>query len=658
MIQSDLVSGAAVPALPPSGSNTDNGPFVPALPAQPGRVATRAPLTPNATYRLTETLPPVGYRREGVEGGVWRWIISTEPLVHTVTFHAAGGQLPPLSGITMCECCSVAYGMIPVPHGATIGAANVPFPSRSEHAFGGWFYIDQAGNPVFPAIPSPINNPVAFTDFFDNDFTVTRDVTFIAEWLGIGRSGNDNDINPPPITIVPTSGASIDTRITSITPLYHDLYFFDMENEVRGTPPTAYTTRDWHVGNRRPRLNFTKHDRDNDPDYPLNGAIFVVERRVRDDIADPWDDDNWTVIYTTQPSGSIAIPLLPAQPGPINTPEDGMVVITRPIFSANVNSVNATGLVQYRLRETYAPSGYLIPIGYWLINTNRYSGVTDMLPAPITVDGVLLGSMVPYFEYEDPTTPTPRPTVTSPVHPRPWDVYWSVYNTPTRYWPFLKTDGQIFSGLPHRYLHDAEFRLFVYTGTGAPTGADNMVAPNYISNASPSPSDTWRQVATVHSNGPHPHREPMWLPMMPGRHYQLVEVLAPVGYQLPWGQWRFTVDVADAVQVPNLTERMRGSGLTHEIIGLGTPQIMSFIPAGGVSCDFNHLQSDYDCNCNDECFIAMYVHHIANLPDFDLPLTGGTGTPTTLAIAGTVFVALGIAVVFVYFGKSKSKAKA
>ena len=543
-----LVSGNNGNPVPAYGSPTGDGPFSPQLPAQTGRVATRAPLVWNTIYRLTEVLPPEGYRREGIEGGEWRWYISTI---------ANWGE-------------------------RSLGRANLnsgfyneaPIEAYNEHA-----------------IP------------YDG---------------AAGVSG-----------IVPMFNPFFDTRISFIEPFYHDLYFVDWHSLPSDDDPPE--GQRWYVGNRRPRLNFLKKDRDNEPQ---DGVVFVVERRERDNVITPWDDDDWAVIYTTEPSGSVAIPLLPAQPPPfpMPTPIPGMVVITRPIFTANANPLAATATVQYRLRETVVPSGYIIPLGYWMIATNRYSGVVDFIPGTTAT-----GNIVPGFGY-DPLSPTPPEAtygIPSPVHPRPWDVYWELQNVPVRYWPFLKTDGQIITSVfDHSYLEGAVFKLFYYKGDGDP--GDRMVMPTDIFGNDP--LSPWGYVLTQESSD---SREPMWFPMMPGRHYQMVEVFAPAGYTLPWGQWRFRVLGADI-------NNMAGTELHYSVVGHGTPEVVRRnIP---IHCQHITGRASYYHPCGSDncagCYIQMDVYHIPNLPDLYLPLTGGTGLPLAITAAGALLFGLSFVVLF------------
>ena len=88
-----------------------------------------------------------------------------------------------------------------------------------------------------------------------------------------------------------------------------------------------------------------------------------------------------------------------------------------------------------------------------------------------------------------------------------------------------------------------------------------------------------------------------------GLRYQLVEILAPAGYQIPFGQWRITTD---------------GTDFTITVIGDSSTPI--FV--------------DYYLDGDEARFLG-------NWPDFDLPLTGGLGAGGQAA----VFTAAGIGII-------------
>jgi len=425
--------------------------------------------------------------------------------------------------------------------------------------------------------------------------------------LGYMRTGGHWNIN--------MSAGNTDARILSITHVDHDMYFVDW-NDYAETP-RDYLINDWHVGNMRPRLMFTKLDRYNDP---LDGVRFVVEQRTRANASDEWGD--WEVVYEAQPSGT-AIPVFPGQPTPSPTPTpDGVVVITRP-FTPNAPSTT----VQYRLREIAVPSssGYLIPIlGRWNIVTNRYSGVVSL--AVCTEFSAAPNFVFINADVEDPNYP--------------WDGSWSVDNTPSRYWPFIKTDQFFNTATEHSYLPGAVFRLYVYNGPGTPS--DVLITTDMIipTPSSPIPG-TWSLVIErTSSGGPTPN--PMWLPMMPGRHYQLVEITAPAGFQLPWGQWRITVTGATNAAT------IQGTGLSRNVISAGgatgTPPI-EFIEDYFIfgSCTPNCFE-----DCDDDHSYYIDAFFIINRQDFDLPMTGGAGI---MAVTSIGFALIGAGVVLLLLKK-------
>ena len=165
---------------------------------------------------------------------------------------------------------------------------------------------------------------------------------------------------------------------------------------------------------------------------------------------------------------------------------------------------------------------------------------------------------------------------------------WHVGNLPTHRWPIYKTDMRIYSNPPFvAQLPDAEFMLFVYTGTNPPAN-EKVTAANIY------PAGNWVAV-----DMPQADRisglagSPMRFPMMPGRHYQLVEVVPPARHQAPMGQWRIQV-IANA-------QHLTGYRLEISIIGsTDTPNIIRLNPTEA-------------------------VYFVGNRLDFELPLSGGMG---------------------------------
>jgi len=407
------------------------------------------------------------------------------------------------------------------------------------------------------------------------------------------------------------ANVTIDAKIVSITAVAnHPLYFLDMNAANPGL------IQSWHVGNRRPRLMFTKLDRIGNP---LNGVVFVVERSI--------SGGSWEVVYEAAPSGT-AIPVFPGNTPPSPTPNPaGVVVITRP-FTAN--STN-----QYRLREVSVPdnSGYLIPLlGRWNIITDRYSYVES-----ISVCSEF--SVAPNFTVISPHPDNPN---------YPWNSIWSVSNTPTRLWPFLKTNEYLLHDtIDHTYLPGAVFRLFVYNGLGEPV--DLLVSPNMVI---PTPSipmpGTWSLVSEEISNGG-ANPNPMWFPMMPGRFYQLVEMIAPVGYAAPWGQWRITVGDFDGQSFRGIQGRELNSRIIHSGGAVGTPDIERF-PNHAIMIDSCNINCDDNCQEDHMYSVAAYL--ISNRPEFDLPMTGGDG-PMIVTITGISLAGISLLLLFFMMRKGK-----
>jgi len=152
-------------------------------------------------------------------------------------------------------------------------------------------------------------------------------------------------------------------------------------------------------------------------------------------------------------------------------------------------------------------------------------------------------------------------------------------------------------------LEDAIFRLYVYNGFGIEPPlsliTSSMVGPG---------ANQWTFVG---------YRETCDSPMgfqfqlNPGRFYQLVEVVPPIGYQLPMGDWRITVNDAAYPALASLYIRMAPAG--------------SVMP--GIFPDSGPRES--------------YI--IRNWPNFVLPLTGGTGAILQFTVIGSALMSTGFA---------------
>ena len=230
----------------------------------------------------------------------------------------------------------------------------------------------------------------------------------------------------------------------------------------------------------------------------------------------------------------------------------------------------------FRLIEVTAPTGYQRPGGHWTITFNAGLGM-------------------PVFSAHGNNPNMTTVTVATGdlegrrhlVHNRPYEFYfWKTSELGTR-------------------LAGAQFRLFVYNGTSAPT-TTSTILPGMIGNG----ANQWTEIATGTSS----LTVPMTFPLRPGRFYQLVEILAPPGFQTPFGEWRLTVNSSDYPSKPYAT-------LNRSIVGGSAPNI--------VPCTVP----------------APRTYLIHNRSDFELPLTGGPGVMLFVISGMTLILAAGIAMI-------------
>jgi len=205
---------------------------------------------------------------------------------------------------------------------------------------------------------------------------------------------------------------------------------------------------------------------------------------------------------------------------------------------------------------------------------------------------------------------------------------WHVGNAPPRAAMHLHKAGEgifgIFpppttvSQLDNMLREGAVFALYRYTGNGTP--ADTLA-----------PAPGWVRTNGFHTSTGDPN-QPIELMLVlredqPFSYYQIVELIPPVGYMLPFGQWRVRMDI---VHLPT-------NEVTIAVSTQGNPSTPEFVRLLGE---------------------AGYTFAVGNRLSLDLPLTGGFGsisTPIIAAGASMVFVGLGAAAYLVLAKKHKCR---
>jgi len=335
--------------------------------------------------------------------------------------------------------------------------------------------------------------------------------------------------------------------------------FYEEQEVVGHIPPFRVINEIRHVGNRPFAIVLTKatrypfhyYENGNLWDWkPLEDAMFVLERQG-------WPPGQWDYVLT------------------VESDEDGMIKIQYPI-PADSNG-------EFRIREVIAPDGYVLPPpGAWIIVTNQYREIVSLTfsddnGSPIfdSYDGI--------FDYE---------------------IGWVFPNFPIREWPIFKIDWIIhtddfYTRTEDNYLMGAWFRLYVYNGPSQPgPPMDMLVTSDMVGPAID--GFMWSYVTTQVSQRCAFTDDivPMMFPMMPGRHYQLVEITPPVGFMLPFGQWRIEpgavspfpegkylviteIDHAPPVRQEYRPESIGGAEHPHPHVYIGNRPILELPMAGG-----------------------------------------------------------------------------
>ena len=251
----------------------------------------------------------------------------------------------------------------------------------------------------------------------------------------------------------------------------------------------------------------------------------------------------------------------------------------------------------YRLEEISAPRGFHTPDGHWIIRWNRVDPMdhTTWIPqaaeygeAPEFLRRQIAGAQpVVYRLYVG-----NMPAMEEDFIFRKTDNRLHSHIAPSGAWDM--TDGILLGG--------AIFELFRFNGAAPPSGA--LVSPGNIGT---NPGQ-WQRVGLPVTSSSNPADPALMFSLTVDGIYHLVEKAAPQGFMTPFGQWRIWVDEDEV------------GGFAIQNIGCTMLPIILWN--------------------NEDTF------YIANIPDFELPLSGGLGRGLHYAAGfAMVFAAAGVWVV-------------
>jgi len=199
---------------------------------------------------------------------------------------------------------------------------------------------------------------------------------------------------------------------------------------------------------------------------------------------------------------------------------------------------------------------------------------------------------------------------------------------------FFKTDYRLYTGTnPLDYLlPDAQFRVFRSQAPASLIVPPLGIGAAYLvtMDSSNNPNAPWEEVTLTRSSSSANTDAYIYFYMIPGFYYQIVEVLAPIGFQTPMGQWR--VEVCEIAP----------EGFVVTPIGGGS--IPPLIPIPPTLCG----DPPEDCEC---VTVSWFV---GNMRDFDLPLTGGLGIGAPVAAGAVAIVVAGVASFLIVLKRKRS----
>ncbi|MCL2528289.1 MAG: hypothetical protein FWE42_07705 [Defluviitaleaceae bacterium] len=229
---------------------------------------------------------------------------------------------------------------------------------------------------------------------------------------------------------------------------------------------------------------------------------------------------------------------------------------------------------------------------------------------------------LPHLAFAGTTTSQPENAVR--IHPlNNYDINFRLDDV---YFSFYKTDQQIYDTTPVAVpLAGARFRVFRTDANPATTPglAAGLVTFDQTTGA---PNTPWVEVDMEGSHISLGTFTALGFPMTPGFTYQLVEYMAPSGFQIPLGQWRITLSETPAT--------LNTAIFTH----IGSGNVPAFVPNGP--------------GLRPSSTVSWLL---GNIPNPTLPLTGGEGSNNIVFIgSGTGVIAVALAVILVIKAKKKN----
>jgi len=206
-----------------------------------------------------------------------------------------------------------------------------------------------------------------------------------------------------------------------------------------------------------------------------------------------------------------------------------------------------------------------------------------------------------------------------------YDINYLFITEPERF-EFFKTDQLLYHASPViNPLADAQFRLY---RTNVPsfqitlgTGADGLVT---INPSTSQPNAPWVAVPFVNGSYVVTSTTASYIAfnMDPRFTYQLVEIVPPVGFEAPMGQWRITFNMVAAAGINPFA-----------VVSIGG---LSIPPA------INSLAPQFNSITHPDSPRRHSLWYIGNMTQIELPMTGGSGV-TVFVITGSVSIVIALA---------------